>query len=85
MTPTDVSAELARRMPGRSNVLPMIRKGSRVAVSYRGVTATGTIKSSYGSVADAIADVVLDGTGAVISVTWATLEIVNPPGKGETP
>ncbi len=73
MTPKEVARELARKMPGRSNVLPLIRKGSRVAVSFRGITATGTIRTSYGTADDAVADVVLDGSGVVVSVTWARL------------
>ena len=73
MTPAEVATALADRVPGRTNALPLVKSGARVAVRAGGVEATGTVQYSYGTAGNAVARVVLDTTGTVVEVSWDRL------------
>ncbi len=73
----EIARRLAEAMPGRQNDMPTpVKKGTRCTVTYRGVTATGTIRFSY-TAPEPIARVQLDGNetteGPVVEVPWNLL------------
>ncbi len=72
---SEVFAALAARTFGqRRNDLPTpVKKGTRCSVTVGGVTATGTVRFSYGGDPEPIAMVRLDGTGQLIEASWNIL------------
>ena len=69
----DVARRLAEAMPGRRNDLPTpVRQGTRCTITNGGITATGTIQSSW-TAPDPISRVELDGTGQLVEVPWSML------------
>ncbi len=76
MTPAEVVTELVRRVPGRRNALPLIRKGARVSVVYQDLRASGTVRTSYGTTEDSASLVILDGTETEVDVPWDLLEAI---------
>ncbi len=87
MTPRECAKQLAAAMPGRSNVLPIIRKGARVSI-YAGLDpdgnelfATATVVCSWGTGDDATARVDLDEVG-LTDVPWHLLRgTAGPPAR----